>query len=117
MLFKTSEDFFDYTNTVARVSDDGKSELVKKMQEGDESAKEALTIAYLPVLASFLKRYSNEPSLDFIYRGIAVLTDALSDFNFQSESRPFTDFLKLRIKKMRTQFIADCDNNYKGRSS
>lgn len=107
MLYKCADDFFKYAATVKRISREEEKELGLKMKEGDEEAKEALITSYLPVLASYLKRNSREPSLAFIYSGLVVLSDSVQNFNFQVENPTFTKFLGYKIRRMVTRFIAD----------
>jgi DNA-directed RNA polymerase specialized sigma subunit len=107
MFFKTPKEFFDYTKTVQRISRSEELELAKRMQEGDEKAQEALITSYLPVLASYLNRYWRNPSLEFVYRGLAVLRTSVLHFDFQMENPSFTRFLAARIKRMAALFIVD----------
>ena len=80
MLFKTPKEFFDTAESVGRITRDEELDLANRMREGDASAKDKLTTAYLPVLASYVRRYSREPSEEFIRRAVETLTDAVSGF-------------------------------------
>ena len=107
MLFQCANDFYEYAASVKRISREEEKELGRKMKEGDEEAKETLITSYLPVLASALKRYFYERSLDLVYRGLAVLSDAVQNFDFQIENPTFAKFLTDKIRRMITRFIAE----------
>ena len=108
MLFKTTQEFFDYTKTIKRISRDQEKEYAKKVQEqGDEEAKQMLIKSYLPVVASCIKRYSfEEPSLDMVYRCIGVLEDAVSKCDFQQDNA-FMNTLSFRLRRAMTLYIVN----------
>ena len=107
MLFKTPKEFFDTAESVGRITRDEELDLANRMREGDASAKDKLTTAYLPVLASYVRRYSREPSEEFIRRAVETLTDAVSCFDFRVENPTFVNFLRGRMRSLVTELIAD----------
>ena len=108
MLFKTPKEFFDTAESVRRITRDEELDLAKRMREGDDaSAKDELITAYLPVLASYIRRYSREPSEEFIRRAVETLTDAVSGFDFRVENPTFVNFLRGRMRSLVTELIAD----------
>ena len=107
MLYTCAGDFFQYAATVKKISREEEKKLGLEMREGSEEAKEAIITSYLPVLASYLKRYSSNPGLELIYRGLDTLKDAVAHFNFQSENPTFSKFLGNQIKLMMAKYIAD----------
>ena len=107
MIYKCAADFFKHAATIKTISREEEKELGLKMKEGAEEAKEALITGYLPVLASYLKRYTYESSLELVYRGLVVLSDAVQSFDFQVDNPTFSRFLGFRIRNMVTRFIAD----------
>ena len=111
MLYTSTEDFYNKAATIKRLSLEEEKELARKMKDGDEDAYKTLRDSYLPVLGSYLKRYTHTPSLSMIYRGITVLNESISTFDFQFDSPSpncvFVHVLSDRIRRMMVQYIAD----------
>lgn len=107
MLFRTPKEFFDTAESVRRITRDEELDLANRMQEGDASAKDELITAYLPVLASYVRRYSSEPSVEFIRRAVETLTESVSSFDFRVENPTFINFLRGRFRSLITELIAD----------
>ena len=64
------------------------AELVKKMREGDESAREKLTTANLRFVYAVAKRYANSDNLlDLVQEGNTGLITALSAFDPEKGTR------------------------------
>lgn len=106
MIFKTTQEFFDYTKSIKRIPRDQEKEYAKKVQEqGDEEAKRMLVQSYLPMVASCIKRYAwEEPSLDMVYRCIGVLEDAVSKCDFQQDNA-FVNILSSRLRRAMMWYI------------
>ena len=107
MLYTCAEDFFKYASSIERISREDELKLGLKMREGDEDAKEQLIRSYIPVLAAYLKKYSRNPSLSLVYFGLGVLTDSVTNFNFQIENPTFTRFLGDSVRQTITRYIVD----------
>ncbi len=108
MLYTCTEDFWRQAARARRLSREEEREYAARMQAGDVEAKRLLTESYLSVLGAYIKRWSSrEPSLDIIYRGIAVLEDCIQSFDFQADNLSFTSFLGNNLRKMFVRYIAD----------
>lgn len=111
MLYASAEDFYNKVATIKRLSREEEKELARKMQDGNEDAKKLLFDSYLPVLASFLKRYTRNPSLDMVYKGMELLHTSIETFDFQYDSPSpnvtFVHFLSDKVRRMMTRYIAD----------
>ena len=111
MLYVSAEDFYTQVANIKRLSREEEIELAKRMREGDQNAKKVLTDSYLPVLAAYIKRYANTPSLDLVYKGIEVLETSVEAFDFLYESPSpnltFAYFLSDRVRKTVTRYIAE----------
>ena len=107
MLYLCANDFFKQAENAKRLSREEERKYASEMQAGNESARRILTDSYLPVLAAYLKRFSAEPSLELIYRGLETLDEAISHFNFEAERPPFSKFLGDRLRQTVTRYIAD----------
>ena len=107
MIYTSAQSFFEYAENVKRLSREEELAYAIKMKAGDEEAKQAIVNGYLPILAAYLKRYTREASLEYIYRGIETLNEAVEKFDFQIENPTFTRFLQNEIRRMATRYIAD----------
>lgn len=115
MLYKSVDDFYRHIANLKianpkRLSREEEKEYAIRMKEGDEEAYQALIDSYLPVLGSYLKRYTHTPSLDMIYRGLEVLNTALRTYNFLHESTSpnvnFACYLSDKVRRTMTRYIA-----------
>ena len=107
MLYTDAAHFFAYADGRVRLSREEEKALGARAKEGDEAAAQALTDSYLPLLAAYLKRYADTPSLHLIYTGVATLEEAVASFDFQTENPTFTRFLGDRVRRMMTRYVAD----------
>ena len=107
MLYTDAAHFFTHADGIPRLSREEEKALGARAKEGDEAAARALTDSYLPMLAAYLKRYADTPSLRLIYMGVETLTEAVASFDFQTENPTFTRFLGDRVRRMMTRYIAD----------
>lgn len=111
MLFTTAKAFFALVDEISRegrLTIEEERECARRMRAGDGEARKALLRRYLPVVASFIRRsFSKEPSLDLIYRGIAVLEETLDKYDFQNENITFTHALSTKLRRMMAAYIAD----------
>ena len=111
MLYTSAEDFYNKVATIKRLSREEEKELAQKIKEGDENALKALVVGYIPVLATYLKRYTRTPSLDMIYKGIEILETSISTFDFLSDSPSpnvtFSNYLGGKVRRMITKYIAE----------
>ncbi|MBQ8911388.1 MAG: hypothetical protein IJY89_02315 [Clostridia bacterium] len=107
MLYTRAEDFFKNAAKQQRLSLREEKACAQKMKEGDALARQALFDSFLPLLAAFLKRWSDAPSLELIYRGLAVLEKELAAFDFQGEDPSFDRHLSAKLRQMMTSYIAD----------
>ena len=107
MLYKSADEFFALAAAAETLSREEEKALSARMKEGDEAARKALIRGYLPLLASYLKRYTDAPSLHLIYLGVETLEEAVSSFDFRSENPTFTRFLGDRVRRMMTRYVAD----------
>ena len=114
MLYTSTEDFFNHIDKLKKnrkLTREEEKELAQKMKNGDDEAKKALTEAYLPFLATLLKRYTSTPSLDMIYKGIQVLETSIATFDFFYDSLSpnvtFVNFLSNKIKQIMIRYIAE----------
>lgn len=109
MLFTCSEDFFEQTSKISRLSREEEKEYGKKMQNGDEEAKQALINSYLPVVAAIIKRYTADtPSLELIYRSIKTLEEMISKYDFQQDN-VFMNALSSNLRRVITKYMIDSD--------
>ncbi len=106
MLYKSADDFFCHAASVKRISREEEKLLHQRMLAGSRDAEAALIESYLPVLASYLKRYAS-PSLQLIYRGLELLSESVRKFDFQKENPTFTHYLIIPIKRMVIRYIAE----------
>ena len=115
MLYTCVDDFFNHVEEIKKtqkpLSREEEKELAQKMKAGDYDAKKALTEAYLPILASFLKRYTRTPSLSMVYDGVMILETSINTFDFlhnnPSPNVTFVNFLSNKIRQMMIKYIAD----------
>ena len=107
MLYTSADEFFALAASAKRLSREEEKALGTRAKEGDAAALRVLTDSYLPVLASYLKRYTDTPSLHLIYLGVETLEEAVAAFDFQAENPTFTRFLGDRVRRMMTRYIAD----------
>lgn len=111
MLYKSVDDFYHQITNLQRLNREDEKELAQKMKDGDDEARKVLTESYLPVLATFLKRYTRTPSLDMVYKGIQVLQSSIDSFDFLHDSPSpnvnFANYLGEKVRRMLTRYIAD----------
>ena len=111
MKYTCTDDFFAHAATVQRLSREQELAYAQQANAGDATAKQALTDSYLPVLASYLKRYVKTPSLHLVYLGIQMLDKAVASFDFSQENPAFSKYLGQEVKKLVTRYIADNPNS------
>ncbi len=106
MLFLSVEDFFQKVHAVEKLSREDEKACAKRMREGDADARQAIINAYLPWVASYIKRSpENIRTLKNIYYGIQTLEQAVDAFDFLQESETFSHRLSLQLKKAMVQCI------------
>lgn len=109
MFYKSVDDFYQQISNLKRLSRKDEKELARKMKDRDEDAYKTLRDSYLPVLGSYLKRYTRTPSLDMIYKGIEVLEASIAAFDFLYDSPSpnvtFVHFLSDKVRRMMTRYI------------
>ena len=110
MKYTCTDDFFAHAATMQRLSREQELAYAKQAKEGNPTAKQALTDSYLPVLASYLKRYVSQPSLHLVYLGIQMLDAAVASFDFSAEDPSFSKYLGQEVKKLVTRYIAGSPN-------
>lgn len=110
MKYTCAADFFAHAATMQRLSREQELEYARRMKEGEPTAKQVLTDSYLPVLASYLKRYVKKPSLHLVYLGIQMLDAAVASFDFFQEDPSFSKHLGQEVKKLVARYIADSPN-------
>ena len=107
MLYTSADEFFALADRSDRLSREEEKALGARLGEGDETAARALVQGYLPLLAAYLKRYTDTPSLHLIYLGVETLEEAVAAFDFQAENPTFTRFLGDKVRRMMTRYVAD----------
>ena len=107
MLYTSADEFFALAARSGKLSREEEKALGARLGEGDETAGQALVRGYLPLLAAYLKRYTDTPSLHLIYLGVETLEEAVATFDFQAENPTFTRFLGDKVRRMMTRYVAD----------
>lgn len=107
MLYTCADDFFKHAAEMKQLTREEEKELASKMQQGDEDAKNSLINSYLPILASYIKRYTAQPSLQIIYLGIETLRTSIENYNFQFKNPTFSKYLGNNIRQMMAKYIAN----------
>ena len=108
MLFISAEDFLAQAGAMPRLTRAEEKALARRMAAGDKTAREALVRGYLPLVASYIRRFPPEiRTLRTVYTCIASLEQGVDRFNFLQDSDPFTHHLSWRLRQCATRCIAD----------
>ena len=107
MLFVSVKDFFAKASREQRLSREQEKELYSLMKSGDTTARDKMLESYLFIVASRIKRLSNDMhSLDLIYSCLEELEKEVDKFDFSNDGETFTHRLTLIIQKEITNHIA-----------
>ncbi|MBQ9746907.1 MAG: hypothetical protein IJW21_08820 [Clostridia bacterium] len=108
MIFICTEDFYRKAADCERLSREREKAYALEMVQGDSGAREKIICSYLPLAASYVRRYTAENGgLELIYRLVAALEKAADSFDFLQDGETFTHRLSLIFKKEITRYIAD----------
>lgn len=108
MLFVSIDDFFQKSLSSHRLSKEDEKACVIKMSEGDTTARQDIVNSYLPLVASYVRRYPKEvQTLEMIYRCISTLEKGVDSFNFLQDNETFIHHMSWRLRQCITRYIAD----------
>lgn len=99
MLFVSKEDFFSKVSSLRKMTREEERECARRMQSGDQSAREQLIQSYLPLVAAHIKRQPEHlQCLGLVIYCVHATAKAVDSFNFLQDSETFTHRLSWYLR-------------------
>ena len=108
MFFLSANDFFIKASRIPRLTREEEKTLAQQMAAGDERAREALVLGYLPFVAGYIRRCPPKlQTLSTVYTCITSLEKAVDQCHFLQDHETFIHHLSWRMRQCITKCIAD----------
>ncbi len=107
MLFLCIEDFYQTAKQATPLTREEEKTCAKKMMQGDSEARDRIINAYLPLVASRIRRGLKElQSLNSVYHCLHTLETEVDRFPFLQDHYRFTDYLSSMLRQTLTRCLA-----------